>query len=46
MPEQERDIISDNGRSYFLKNFEMERKCKDLIEILQKRIELKKQESK
>ena len=46
MSEQERDIIADNGRRYFLENFEMQRKCKDLIEILQKKIEIKKQESK
>jgi len=46
MPENERDIIGDNGRRYFLENFEMQQQCKKLIEILEQRIELKRVSSK
>ena len=46
MPLNERDIIGDNGRRYFLENFEMQQQCEKLIDILEQRIELKRQTSK
>jgi glycosyltransferase involved in cell wall biosynthesis len=46
MPENERDIIGDNGRRYFLENFEMQQQSKKLIEILEQRIDLKRASSK
>ena len=46
MSEKERDIIGDNGRKYFLENFEMQQQCKKLIEIFEQRIELKRYSSK
>ena len=46
MSKCERDIIAGNSKRYFLDNYEMQKQCKKLIEILQKKIEIKRQASK
>ena len=46
MSKYERDIIAGNSKRYFLENYEMQKQCEKLIEILQKKIEIKRQASK
>ncbi|RJT44414.1 glycosyltransferase [Legionella taurinensis] len=45
MPQVERDKLGQSGRTYFLKNFEMLTQSKRLIEILEKRIEERREKS-
>ncbi len=42
MSEPERNIIADNSKRYFLENYEINQQCEKLVEILQKKIELKR----
>jgi glycosyltransferase involved in cell wall biosynthesis len=46
MSKCERDIIAGNSKRYFLENYEMQKQCEKLIEIFQKKIEIKRQASK
>ncbi|MDA7842340.1 glycosyltransferase family 4 protein [Porticoccus sp.] len=46
MSESERDIIGNNSKRYFLENYEMHQQCEKLIEILQQKIELKRQKDR
>jgi len=46
MSAEERDIMAGNSRRYFLENFEMHQQCAKLTDILEQRIELKRQASK
>lgn len=39
MEQSDRDILGNNGRKYFLENFEMKQQCVRLVEIFEKRIE-------
>jgi len=38
MQTEERDVLGQNGREYFLQNFEMELQCKRLVNIFEQRI--------
>ena len=38
MSENEHDIIGNNGRKYFLENFEMQQQCKKLIHLVSLKI--------
>ncbi|PHS25229.1 MAG: glycosyltransferase WbuB [Methylophaga sp.] len=38
MSQEDRGILGENGRRYFLEHFEIERQCKKLVEIIEKRI--------
>ena len=46
MSAEERDIMAGNSRRYFLENFEMHQQCAKLTDIIEQRIELKRQASK
>jgi len=46
MPECERDVMANSGKRYFLENYEIHQQCEKLVEILQQKIELKRQVSK
>lgn len=45
MSQAEREVIGENGRRYFLENFELKQKCTELIDILQQRIDIKRRQS-
>lgn len=42
LKQNERDVMAENSRQYFLQNFEIEQQCKKLIDILSERIEQKR----
>ena len=46
MSESERDMFGNNSKRYFLENYEMHQQCEKLIEILQQKIELKRQKNR